>query len=160
METTKPCIFVYGTLRHAYARLPTSLRRLNPPSVLHTTGTYIGTTNLPHFGLFDVGDYPGILPCENASVVGDLFQVESELVLEVLDEYEGIGGLYEIPYEYRREQIRVDMDGKEMLAWVYVYNWNLGKVQWIRGGDYVQHCIGKIRARADTDASCSEEISG
>lgn len=96
-------LFVYGTLRPSYSLLPQNLRRLRPPHVLDSYGKCKGTALLHGYELWDVGEYPAVLPKEGMVVVGDLYDV-SDLgdEIAVLDEYEGIAEDLRQPYEYRR----------------------------------------------------------
>ncbi|PXF43818.1 putative gamma-glutamylcyclotransferase [Gracilariopsis chorda] len=145
----QPHIFVYGTLRHEYVRLPKSQRRLTPPNALHSTGTFVAKAKLFNYRLLDLGEYPAILPSDGSFVIGDVFSVPDENILEVLDEYEGIGGLYDRPYEYRRQLVRVQLGDASMSVWTYVYNWQPARFEWIDGGDYVAHYMAKLATSND-----------
>ncbi|CAN8062586.1 unnamed protein product [Agarophyton chilense] len=141
-------IFVYGTLRYEYTRLPKPQRRLDPPNALHTSGTYITTTKLNDYGLFDVGDYPAIIPRPGSVVVGDVFSIPDERIVQILDEYEGIGGLYERPYEYVRKSVQLAVMDRVLDVWVYVYNWQLQSSSWVRSGDYVAYYLSKLHSES------------
>ena len=145
-------VFVYGTLRHSYIRLPSEIRDMTPPHVMEQEGTWKGECSLSGYILIDLGMYPGIVPCEdNEKVVkGDLFYVGNlQDVLRDLDHYEGIDDGSVPPFEYRREKVTVDMkdaEGNEtkIATWVYVYNLiMLDHHVVISDGDYVQYCRGK-----------------
>lgn len=97
-------LFVYGTLRRSYMRLPVPMRQMRPPHVLDEHGKWSGEGVLRGYALWDVGAYPGVVPAPDGAVVGDLVDVSTMAgMLDVLDEYEGIGGVFERPFEYRRE---------------------------------------------------------
>lgn len=97
-------LFVYGTLRPSYMRLPTPVRRMRPPHVLDKHGKWVCEGTLDGYAVWDIGRYPGIVPTPDEIVRGDVFDVSSALhMLELLDEYEGIGGIFERPFEYKRE---------------------------------------------------------
>eukprot|EP00178_Gracilaria_changii_P015870 TRINITY_DN445_c0_g3_i1.p1 TRINITY_DN445_c0_g3~~TRINITY_DN445_c0_g3_i1.p1 ORF type:complete len:146 (-),score=26.02 TRINITY_DN445_c0_g3_i1:298-735(-) len=138
-------IFVYGTLRYEYSRLPKSQRRLNPPNVLHSSGTYIATSKLKNFVMYDIGEYPAIVSSPGSCVVGDVFSIADEDVMQILDEYEGIGGLYERPYEYKRKSVQIELNGDVIDVWVYVYNWPLHDYECVQNGDYVAHYLTKLQ---------------
>lgn len=84
------------------------------------------------------------MPSGGSFVIGDVFSVPDERVLEVLDEYEGIGGLYDRPYEYRRERVSVQLDGANMSVWTYVYNWEPARFETVDSGDYVAHYMARL----------------
>lgn len=105
-ESPVTYLFVYGTLRRAYALLPQPLRQMRPPHVLETHGAWLGSGVLSGHELWDVGQYPGIVKCEEKEkeVVGDLFDISAAGHLwKVLDGYEGIGKEFEQPFEYSRD---------------------------------------------------------
>lgn len=144
--TAPMLLFVYGTLRRSYTRLPQSARHLSPPHILHTSGEWVSEAKVENYALFDIGSYPGVVPCENSVVHGDLFRIESSAqILKVLDEYEGIVSIYEEPYEYRRvAAVVIAENGEHIRAWMYVYNWNTRDVTWIKNGDYVDYCWKRV----------------
>jgi len=99
-------LFVYGTLRRSYGNLPLEKRKLQPPHVLHTLGTWIGEGTLRGYDLWDLGNYPGIVKSNLAgrNVAGDVFRVDASAdITVILDRYEGIAEEYMPPHEYRRE---------------------------------------------------------
>lgn len=142
-------IFVYGTLRTRYARLPMSIRHLQPPQVLQVPNRWLGVGTLSGYRIFDLGSYPGIIRNSsdtrlNSFVVGDIFEVDTT-ALPALDEYEGISDQYERPHEYERIAVEVKLCGGEdeqkyIYCWVYIYNWSVSSdAVFIDSGDYVQY---------------------
>ncbi len=88
-------LFVYGTLMKGQG----AHERLND-------ATLIGNAILRDFELIDLGSFPGIRPRVGGSVVGELYEVDDELIKNI-DMYEGEGTLYD------REPVRVCIyDGK------------------------------------------------
>lgn len=79
-------LFVYGTLMSGQ-------RAADKMS----EGHYIGDYRLDGYGMYNLGQYPGILPVEGESVYGELYEI-SEDMIPALDEYEEEGSLY-----HRRE---------------------------------------------------------
>lgn len=67
----------------------------------------------PCFELLHLEAYPGLARGGSTSVVGELYEVDEDTLLE-LDAYEGV------PELYRRERVRLD-DGREVVAYVLVH---------------------------------------
>lgn len=123
-------LFVYGTL----------LRSINHKMgrYLNTNGTFIGKAKVQGL-LYDLGNYPGLVKSTNKEdcVFGEIFQFENDQVLQVLDEYEGIGPLFPIPNEYRREKIEASLSDRNTLTcWSYILNHAILKEPLITSGDY------------------------
>lgn len=101
-KNTNPC-FVYGTLM-----------RGERAEVLLTGARYVGDAALRDYAVYDLGPFPGILPCEGGKAVGELWYVD-EATLRALDRYEGEGTLY------RRERVTVETESGGTEAYAYVY---------------------------------------
>lgn len=72
--------------------------------MLDSFGKCIGEGLLEGFQMWDVGRYPGIVAWKDGVVVGDLVDISAKQhMLKALDEYKGIGGVYEEPFEFKRE---------------------------------------------------------
>jgi len=160
-------IFVYGTLRPAYSRLARG-SMLVPPNALHEHGVHLGAGVVPNYLLFDVGEYPGIVPVESVKgtrvsggsgaarkneVRGDLFVIRgtADLVRRVineLDEYEECSASDDTPHEYKRirRTVLLDKSADEILAWVYEYNWPFDERihRIIPCGDYLEYIENKL----------------
>lgn len=139
-------LFVYGTLRVSYARLPTSIRNMRPPQILQSGHQWRGTAQVDGYLLYDLGPYPGVVAATRGAVVhGDLFALKKG-DLPSLDAYEGITPGFDAPQEYARVRVHVCRDGGKpdaatVPAWLYVYNWPIppGAVL-INDGEYVEYC--------------------
>jgi len=92
-------------------------------SLLAENANLIGLAVLPNAQLFRIEWFPAMVKSEieKNCVVGDLYLLKNNSVLEKLDEYEGIG-IGEPPYEYRRVKINVKTDQTEIGCWAYFYN--------------------------------------
>ena len=103
-------LFVYGTLKKGF-RAHSLLK--NAPSSL-----YGEIRTKPHYHLYDVGSFPGLIfdESQEGSVVGELYEVPHS-AFNSLDKYECVGtGLF------RREVIELE-DGTE--AYAYMFNSDL-----------------------------------
>lgn len=154
MDTLPRHIFVYGTLRTRYSRLPSSVRRIQPPQILQIPNRWLGVGTLAGYRIFNLGSYPGVIRCHsdtsmNSFVVGDVFEIDTS-ALSLLDEYEGISDRYERPHEYVRVAVHVKFcdgegESKHVRCWVYVYNWSIpSNVVFIDSGDYVEYCEKRV----------------
>jgi gamma-glutamylcyclotransferase (GGCT)/AIG2-like uncharacterized protein YtfP len=129
-------LFVYGTLREALAH-PMA-------KVLGTHAARIGRANF-RGRLFDLGDYPGAVPSQDASdrVVGELYRIEpgrEGALFAELDRYEGCDPDDPSSAEYVRVHATVEPEGGDPLeAWIYLYNRPTGRLERIVSGDYCAH---------------------
>lgn len=145
-------LFVYGTLRNSYTRLPKSRFRTSPPEILVEGMQWKGTAKLKGYLLYDLGRYPGVVPNHSDStaetvVHGDVFVIDNAM-FPVFDEYENIADEFSHPQEYNRIKRHVDIyqDGKwqQIPTWVYEFNWPLSpQYVLIQNGDYVDYCSRK-----------------
>lgn len=89
--------------------------------------------------LYRVDTYPGFVPDEEGCVVGDLFRmIDPEKVLAALDDYEECVAPFPEPREYRREMVRVESDAGPVTAWTYVYARDVGGLERIGSGDFLE----------------------
>ncbi|AQG81502.1 gamma-glutamylcyclotransferase family protein [Spirosoma montaniterrae] len=130
MEKPPIYLFVYGTLRpgftNAYARL------------LHQHGRYIGDGIMPG-RLFNLGSYPGATyePDCPTFVHGAVYDISNNpTILTRLDRYEGVSQPPRPADEYIRVAVSVEVAGKPLTCWTYVYNWPLAEKQVIESGRY------------------------
>lgn len=108
-------LFVYGTLRRAAN---------HPMHRALATSSFIGEG---HVGarLFDLGSYPGMMLSRDpdARVTGEVYELPAEaaaVVLQTLDEYEGVGATSGVQ-EYERQIVDVSLvTGQTLSAWAYV----------------------------------------
>ncbi|MFO0696452.1 MAG: gamma-glutamylcyclotransferase [Polyangiales bacterium] len=136
-------VFVYGTLRRGESR-GSSLEHHDPleegKGVVH--GTVRGK-------LLDLGEYPGLLPTDDphARVHGELYTFfELEKVFGELDAIEDFLGYGVDGSLYHRVLVRVDLDGRERLAWTYVYVGPLAGTCPIESGDWVGYRVARDAA--------------
>ena len=97
-------VFVYGTL----------MRGQRAHHML-TGAVFAGEYELRDHAMYDLGRYPGIVPCAGEKVFGEVYFV-SKAMLAQMDEYEEEGSLY--------RRVPVELVGKEgvISAQAYVYN--------------------------------------
>ncbi len=91
--------------------------------------------------LYEVSGYPGAIQSNSANdkVFGELYQLlDRDRVLARLDEYEECSDRFPKPHEYIRVLVSIELSGGEaVLAWVYLYNRDVSKLQQILSGDYL-----------------------
>jgi gamma-glutamylcyclotransferase (GGCT)/AIG2-like uncharacterized protein YtfP len=59
-------------------------------------------------------------------------------VLPRLDEYEEGSDNFSLPHEYSRKPLSIELVGGEpVVAWVYLYNHDISKLQLIISGNYL-----------------------
>ena len=112
-------VFVYGTLRKGELR-----------HHLLEHKRFLGEAIAEGFVLYDLGDYPGMVPGEGR-VVGEVYEVSWEF-LRTLDRVEGT------PHLYRRETIEVCLESGQKLQGVftYIYNGSTADYKIIKSGDW------------------------
>lgn len=99
--------------------------------------------------LLDLGEYPGLLPTDDphARVHGELYTFfELEKVFGELDAIEDFLGYGVDGSLYHRVLVRVDLDGRERLAWTYVYVGPLAGTCPIESGDWVGYRVARDAA--------------
>lgn len=99
---TEP-VFVYGTLmqgQSAHGYMDGS--------------TFAGQAVLSGYAIYRVNWYPGIVPKEGKTVSGELYYVSKQM-LPKMDEYEGVGVLYE------RKTVSVETKHGKTEAYIYEY---------------------------------------
>ena len=129
-------LFVYGTLRKDY-----DLKLKNKISDdLH----YVGQGKVGA-SMYDIGRYPGaVRSAKGDEVIGDVFQVtDVARVLKILDRYEGINTDGR-PSEFVRKRSKIRLrNGKEVMAWVYWYEFDLSKKVKIKQKNYLNYLKNK-----------------
>jgi gamma-glutamylcyclotransferase (GGCT)/AIG2-like uncharacterized protein YtfP len=125
-------VFFYGTLMSGFQRPG----RARLDRVLMPAGR-----GWIHAALFDLGIYPAAIPASDSRVWGEIYRMlDSESVLNTLDEIEGFSLTEPDKSLYIREEIPVTFDdGRVGHAWVYFYNAPLGRAERIDSGDYLEH---------------------
>ncbi|MFK7900636.1 MAG: gamma-glutamylcyclotransferase [Cyclobacteriaceae bacterium] len=125
---TPDYLFVYGTLRkgfdHQYARS------------LEKECQHVGVGETQGI-LINIGEYPGILKSDSNSdtVIGDVYEVEDESIIDLLDSYEGVNNLIED--EYVKEMGEVLIDGEVYHCLIYYYQYPPTELEIISSGDYL-----------------------
>ena len=123
-------LFVCGTLRSAFA--PPQVRPLLERMKL------IGAATVPG-RLYELGEYPGaVLAEDDGTVVGELLELPAdETLLHTLDHYEGIDESAPSKSLFVRTRCRAALpDGRNVEAWIYVYNQAVSAARLIESGDY------------------------
>lgn len=91
--------------------------------------------------LYEVCGYPGAIKSSDSSdkVFGELYtMLDRKMVLGRLDEYEECSECFLKPHEYSRKQLSIELSGGgSVVAWVYLYNHDVSKLQRIISGDYL-----------------------
>lgn len=133
----KQYLFVYGTLR---GDVPNNRNHL-----LHNVATYHRPGKV-RGSLYDLGSYPGLVSETHSRrwVQGEIYLLKnSQLALDILDEYEGCAPHQAQPHEYSRELIRVHCKPRGTLhCWVYCYRLQRGRTK-IMSGDYGKYLLAK-----------------
>lgn len=129
----KDYLFVYGTLRKDYD--------LKLKDRVIGQLEYVGQGKVGA-SMYDLGRYPGAVRSSKGSeVVGDVFLVnEADRVLRILDKYEGIAEGQRTASEFVRKRNRVRLrSGREVMAWVYWYNFDPKDKTRIKQKDYLNY---------------------
>lgn len=100
-------VFVYGTLMKG-----------ERAGYMLSDCCFGGYFQLKNYAMYDLGSYPGIVPCPGESVLGELYFVDSDVVAR-MDQYESEG------YLYNRVSVTVNSDRSSFSAEAYVYNRNI-----------------------------------
>jgi len=132
MKTTSQFLFVYGTLLQPGNEFA---EYLNQHCKFIAEGKIKGL-------LYDIGEYPGALidSSEVSYIYGNIFRIDDpDAILNIIDDYEGIGGLYSHPQEYIRKQVEIFTDNGNMTCWMYLYNLPVDTYSQVPAGDYIQY---------------------
>ena len=104
-------VFVYGTLMKGNSNYQDFL----------SEAKFIGEVIAEGFALYDLGNYPGIIPSEIDKVKGQLYTIDNNTLIK-LDELEEEGSLY------LRKLINVVKDNNEVKrVYTYVYNHDVSR---------------------------------
>ncbi len=102
---------------------------------------YHGKDSVPG-ELYDLGRYPGMKPAKAAApgeIKGELYQIEDEGVLRVLDEFERY-----VPRSkslYLRKTVTTTKH--ELRAWAYIYAGRVSRKRLIEAGDWIRYKNGE-----------------
>lgn len=124
-------LFVYGTLRKGGA---------NPMhDFLAREAEFIGMATCCG-KLYRVDFYPGVVTSTTPDdlVHGEVYRLRRPaFALAELDRYEACGPGFSPPTEYVREVATVRLnDGREVPAWIYIYNRPVAGLELIPSGDF------------------------
>jgi pyruvate carboxylase len=125
-------LFVYGTLRRDCGN---DLHRL-----IARNSDYVGMATYQG-QMYQVSDYPGIIPSEDKKdeVVGELYLLSNTIkLLNVLDEYEEFDPESSAKSLFVREHVTVNLKGKEITSYAYLYNKKIDPKTRIASGDYLK----------------------
>lgn len=94
--------------------------------------------------LYDIGKYPGALRVEGNTasfIKGEILRIKHpKKVFRILDQYEGYDPEARVRSEYCRGEELISLpNGKEVMAWVYWYNFPVDGKRRIRHHDYVEY---------------------
>jgi gamma-glutamylcyclotransferase (GGCT)/AIG2-like uncharacterized protein YtfP len=145
-------LFVYGTLRD------------DPRHAMHHVlthgGRYVGAGSVGG-RLYDLGDYPGMVPSDRPGdvVTGEVYELAPDAAgdtLRVLDAYEGAGQEDPPSHRFLRQPVSVVLqDGTALQAWAYVLVTDPADHPLIPEGDYLASRRRARGGRADPDALAS-----
>ena len=128
-------LFVYGTLRKA----------VNNPvkNQIIDYVVWIGEAEIEGI-MYDIGNYPGAVAATNNDkglVKGEILKItQPKKLLKILDDYEGIDAEQPDKSEYCRRQIIATLvNGEEVKAWVYLYNFSVHGKTRIQQTDYLDY---------------------
>lgn len=119
-------IFVYGGLMRGF-----DLHH-------HLAGTTFVCAATARGKLYAIGTYPGMVEGDG-TVYGELYASDDPaVVLEILDEVEGYDPLdYSDANDYVRVKRNViTADGREVVAWLYLFNRTISGYELIASGDW------------------------
>ncbi|MDD2723739.1 MAG: gamma-glutamylcyclotransferase [Methylovulum sp.] len=123
--------FAYGTLRNGIN---------SPMSAFLANNTVYLSQAFMRGQLVDVGQYPGAIESIVADdkVWGEVYQIlNAGTLFAKLDDYEECSARFAKPHEYVRKAVPVYLDnGKVLMAWCYIYNFNTDGLKRIESGDY------------------------
>ena len=124
-------LFVYGTLR------PESDSGM--AEWLRARALHIGAAHAPG-ALFMLDGYPGLIPGEAGSVLGNIYRLydDGDEVLAALDEYEECSARFPAPHEYERRVIIVEAPDGPLQAWAWIYAWPVAGRERIDSGDFLK----------------------
>lgn len=125
-------VFVYGSLREGL---------YNYERILDGKTTSIVNATLEGYKMLDLGSFPGIIAGEN-TIIGEVMNINPAVylkTLQILDRLEGYNPSQKGKSLYHREIKHVKLeDGKEIDAYVYIYNVKQGiNYPEVESGDWV-----------------------
>lgn len=137
MEITCSCLFVYGTLLINHNQHAAYLQK-------HCKLVGEGETK---GRLYDIGEYPGAIIDANAQqfIYGSIYLMDNtENVIRLIDEYEGLSPDEPQPHEYVRTIVDIETGNGIVACWMYLYNWPINNFPEVQGGRYLNYINRKI----------------
>jgi gamma-glutamylcyclotransferase (GGCT)/AIG2-like uncharacterized protein YtfP len=137
MKLTGSYLFVYGTLLINDNKYAAYLQK-------HCKLVGEGKTKGK---LYDIGEYPGAIIDTNARqfIYGDIYLIDNtENVIHLIDEYEGLAPDEPQPHEYVRTIVNIETSNGSIACWMYLYNWPINNFQEVPGGKYLNYINHKI----------------
>ena len=119
-------VFVYGTLRRGFINNEATLSFRNGATFV--ADGWLGGT------LYSVGWYPALIEGGPGEVRGEVWELSTPGLMEILDDYEGL--FDEGPPEYTRERRMIRTPRGPVEAWAYIYAHRVDPMQVIRSGDW------------------------
>ena len=123
----KHLVFIYGSLRRGAA---------GAMSIRFPNSKFIAEAKVSG-RLYDLGAYPGlILDKSNSSVIGEVYEVDDQLLNELDD--------FEVASNYLRKQVEVSVDNHRRMCWIYEPDpefYSLDKL--IATGDWIEYARTK-----------------
>lgn len=128
MSAHRHLIFIYGTLRRGGRA-----HHLMQAAEFQSKGSISGR-------LVHIDQYPGLIPCGDQQVIGELYLVGDQLLNE-LDRYEGC---LESPAHYLRKETVVTLkNGEKKPALVYIFQLLEPHHEEVKGGDWMEWIVSK-----------------
>lgn len=115
---------VYGTLKREF-NLPIMKK-------VGTAVTYAGKCIIPGT-MYNFERYPALVPGEG-KVYGELFKLQNESVLKILDAYEAVDNQHKEWPGFKRSKI--NLIEPKTAAWIYIYTGSLDGVEIVTSGEW------------------------
>jgi gamma-glutamylcyclotransferase (GGCT)/AIG2-like uncharacterized protein YtfP len=125
-------LFVYGTLMQGSGH-PVQRK-------LHDCSEFIGSGWITG-QLYQIRHYPGVIESAscNDKVYGELYRLNDQTLLSLLDDYEECSSAFPEPHEYLRKTVNVTLSGgQKKQAWAYIYNYPVNPAWRILSGRFDQ----------------------
>lgn len=127
-----PVLFVYGALLRPAMHHPMH-------QVLIQGSVTLGPAWM-RGRLYDVGAFPGAVLSDRPRdrVWGMAFRMAKPTrMLALLDQFEDCTENDPVPHKFVRKEVHVRLvGGREVVAWVYLYNWDVSRARFIANGRY------------------------
>lgn len=139
MQANIQRLFVYGSLRSGFR---------NPAYEYLTRYFHLLGEGIVHGKFYDKGDYPVAIPHTGESFIhGELYESNStadfKWAIDQLDDYEGLNVEPGETPLYKRELVKVFMNGSPFDAWIYWYNGSITNMPEIETGDVLKYLHDK-----------------